>query len=123
LIFINRVDAVGDGRMNEDEAKELLGQLQNLQQQMQSVVFQKESLKLHDMEIHKAQEELNKTNETSAFKITGQIMVSKSVEELKKELTETSEDVHLNLKSLEKTEERINNKLKELQTKLKDVMA
>ena len=109
--------------MNEEEVKELLGQLQNLQQQMQTVVFQKESLKLQNIEIDKAMEELNKTNQANAFKITGQIMISKSVGEIKKELTETKEDVDLKLKSLEKTEERINNKLKELQTKLKEVMA
>jgi len=109
--------------MNEEEAKELIGQLQSLQQQMQTVVFQKESLKLQDMEIHKAMEELDKTKDTTAYKITGQIMVSKPIEELKKELSETSEDVHVKLKSLEKSEEKINNKLKELQTKLKDVMA
>jgi prefoldin beta subunit len=109
--------------MKEEEAKELFGQLQNLQQQMQTVVFQKESLKLHNMEIDKAMEELNNTKQPNAFKITGQIMVSKPVEEIKKELTETKEEVDLKLKSLEKSEERINNKLKELQTKLKEVMA
>lgn len=109
--------------MDEEEAKKLIEQLQNLQQQMQSVAFQKESLKLQDMEISKAMEELGSTKEITAFKITGQIMVSKPVEEIKRELTETSEDVKLKLKTVEKSEERINDKLKELQTKLKDVMA
>lgn len=109
--------------MNEEEAKKLIEQLQNLQQQMQSVAFQKESLKLQDMEISKAMEELSSTKETTAFKITGQIMVSKPVEEIKRELAEASEDAKLKLKAVEKSEERISDKLKELQTKLKDVMA
>lgn len=46
-------------------------------------------------------------------------MLSKSVEELKKELQETKEEAELRIKSLEKTEERIMNKLKELQASLK----
>jgi chaperonin cofactor prefoldin len=46
-------------------------------------------------------------------------MVSKSVEELKKELQEMKEEIELRIRSLEKTEERIMNKLKELQASVK----
>jgi len=92
-------------------------QFQFYQQQLQSVLIQKESLKLQTVEIERALEELEKTNQKNAYKIIGGLMISKPVEELRKELRETKEDADVRIKSLEKTEERITSKLKELQTK------
>jgi prefoldin beta subunit len=105
-----------------EETKNMIVQFQNYQQQLQSLMIQKESLNLQNMEIEKALEELGKTKQTSAYKITGQIMVSKTVEELKKELTDMKETIELRVKSLEKNEERVSSKLKELQEKLKEVI-
>jgi prefoldin beta subunit len=98
----------------------MINQFQMYQQQLQSVSFQKESLRLQNIEIDKALEELNATKEEKAYKITGQIMISKAVDELKKELNENKEVVGVRMKSLEKIEERINSKLNELQEKLKE---
>jgi len=105
-----------------EETKNMIVQFQTYQQQLQSILIQKESLKLRMVETEKALEELGKTKQTTAYKITGQIMISKPVEDLKNELKEMKEAIEIRVKSLEKTEERINNKLKELQTKLKEVM-
>ena len=105
----------------EEETKNLIAQFQTYQQQLQAILIQKESLKLQNLEIERALEELNKTKQKNAYKITGQIMVSKPVEELKKELNETRENINIRIKSLEKTEERISEKLKELQKKIKEV--
>jgi prefoldin beta subunit len=104
-----------------DQQKEMINQFQMYQQQLQSVSFQKESLRLQNIEIDKALEELNATKEEKAYKITGQIMISKTVDELKKELNETKELVGVRTKSLEKIEEKINSKLNELQEKLKEI--
>lgn len=106
----------------EEEKRNLVAQFQTYQQQLQNILIQKESFKLQNLEIERALEELNNTKQNTAYKITGQIMVSKPVEELKKELNEVKESIDVRVKSLEKSEERLNNKLKELQTKLKDVM-
>ncbi|MGC8812466.1 MAG: prefoldin subunit beta [Candidatus Aenigmatarchaeota archaeon] len=105
-----------------EETKNLLAQFQAYQQQLQSVLIQKESIKIQVMEVEKALEELNETKEKNAYKISGQIMVLKPVEELKKELNETKEDLEVRIKALEKNEEKIKDKLKELQNKLKDVL-
>jgi prefoldin beta subunit len=94
-------------------------QFQFYQQQLQSVLIQKESLKLQATEIERALEELEKTDKKNAYKIVGRVMVSKPVEELKKELKEVKDDAGLRIKSLEKTEERITTKLKELQASIK----
>lgn len=105
-----------------EETKNLIVQFQNYQQQLQSILIQKESLKLQTLEVERALEELNTTKQTTAYKITGQIMISKPVEELKKELGETKENIEIRIKSLEKTESRIDERLKDLQTKLKEVI-
>lgn len=73
------------------------------------------------MEIEKALEELNVTKEEKAYKISGQIMISKTVDELKKELNENKEVIEVKMKSLGKVEEKINTSLKELQEKLKGI--
>jgi prefoldin beta subunit len=106
--------------MPEESTEDLISQFQSFQQQLQTIIIQKESLKLQNMEIERSVEELNKTEQKTAYKISGQIMINKPVEELKKELEETKENIGLKIKSLEKIEERINNKLKELQSKLKE---
>ncbi|MBI4009944.1 MAG: prefoldin subunit [Candidatus Aenigmarchaeota archaeon] len=105
-----------------DETKNLVEEFQNYQQQLQSLMMQKETLKLQNIEIERAVEELDTTKEKKAYKITGNVMISKPVEELKKELNETKEAIEIKLKSYEKMEEKFNSRLKELQTKLKDVM-
>jgi prefoldin beta subunit len=108
--------------MPEEKPEEMIEQFQIYQQQLQSVLIQKENLKMQNLEIERALEELNKTDQKTAYKIAGQIMVSKPVEELKKDLSEMKETVEVRIKGLEKTEERMVNKLKELQDKLKDVI-
>jgi prefoldin beta subunit len=104
--------------MSED-TKNLLIQFQTYQQQLQSVMIQKESMKLQVMEIERAMEELDKTKQATAYKITGNVMISRPVTELKKELDDTKEETDVRVKSLEKTEERLSTKLKELGEKLK----
>ena len=49
-------------------------------------------------------------------------MVIKPVEELKKELGETKEAIEVRMGSLEKTEEKVTGKLKELETELRKLV-
>jgi prefoldin beta subunit len=104
-----------------DQQREMVMQFQTYQQQLQSILIQKESLKLQNLEMDKALEELNNTQQKTAYKITGNIMVSKSIDELKKEVEENKEAIEIRVSSLEKTEERVSIKLKELQEKLRDI--
>ena len=108
--------------MNEEQTREMVGQFQTYQQQLQAVLIQKETMQLQLMEITKALEELDSTKNEKAYKITGQIMVSKPVEELKKELGETREAIEIRVSSLEKTEEKITTKLKEMETELRKLV-
>lgn len=103
-----------------EETKKMVGQFQTFQQQLQSVLIQKESLRLQNLEAEGVLEELDKTQEKVAFKITGNIMVKKPVTEIKKELNENKEALELKIKSLEDIEKRLNTKLKDLEEKLKN---
>jgi prefoldin beta subunit len=106
----------------KQDAQNLVEQFQAYQQQLQNILIQKEGLKLQALEVDRALDELSKTKQTSAYKISGQIMIAKSVVDLKKELEETKENLSIRLGSMDKTEIRVGDKLKELQDKLKDVM-
>jgi len=108
--------------LNEEQTREMVGQFQTYQQQLQTILIQKETMQLQLMEINKAMEELDSTKNEKAYKITGQIMVSRSVEELKKELAETKETIEVRINSLGKTEEKITTKLKEMETELRKLV-
>lgn len=107
---------------NKQDANKFIAQFQIMQQQLQNTMIQKESLRLNIMEMEQALEELGKANEQTAYKITGNIMVSKPVEELKKELAETKEAMNVRMESLNKTEKQLTDKLKESQEKLKEML-
>lgn len=104
------------------EQRTMVAQFQMYQQQMQNLLMQKESMKIQEVELQRAIEELNITKQANAYKITGSIMVSKPVQELKKELEEAKEDIGVRLKSVEATEARFESKLKELQSKLTEAL-
>lgn len=101
------------------EKEEIVSQLQNYQQRLQSLLIQKEGLSLQLLEIKKALEELNATKEKNAYKISGNIMVLKSTEDLKKELQENKEAIEIRIKSIERSEEKIVKEMKNLQEKIK----
>ncbi len=107
--------------VTEDDRK-ILEQFQVLQQQLQAIMIQKENLKLQILEIDRAMEELETSTEKQAYKIVGPIMVQKDLKELKTELKERKENYDLRAKTLEKAEERITKKLKEMEPQLQKMM-
>jgi prefoldin beta subunit len=130
IVFINnlfnsfRCLELGVLNMQEmtDETKQMILEFQAYQQQLQSLMMQKESLKLQDMEIDKALEELQGSGQKTAFRITGTVMVSKPVDEIVTDLKETKEAISIRMKSFEKTEGRMTDRLKEIQEKLKEAV-
>jgi prefoldin beta subunit len=108
--------------MVTEEDRKFLGQFQSYQQQLQTIMIQKENLKLQIMEIEKAVEELEASKEKEAYKISGPIMVKKNSTDLKNELKEKKDSFDLRIKTLEKAEERITTKLKEMEPKLREMI-
>ncbi|MCS7134884.1 MAG: prefoldin subunit beta [Candidatus Aenigmarchaeota archaeon] len=107
--------------MNEDVSS-LINQYQLLQQQLQAILIQKENSKLELIESEKALEEIKKSEIKEVYKIVGQIMVKKDVEDVKKELEEKTSDLEVRLSAIEKTEQKISEKLKELEPKIQKLL-
>jgi len=101
-----------------EETRKLAEEFQILQQQLQAVMMQKENIKIQDLEIDRALEELDETKEKTAFKITGNVMINKPIEELKNDLKENKETIKIRINSFDKNETRLNDRLKELQEQL-----
>ena len=106
----------------EKEVQTLLQEFQDLQQQLQSVVMQKDSLKVQQLEIDAALDELENVK-GEGYKIVGPIMVKRSVEELKDELKSKRSTIDLRLRALEKTENRLAQKLQTIQSRLRQLLS
>jgi len=116
------VEKKGKGTEAVESPNTLVAQFNIMQQQLQNLLIQKESLRLNIMELDRAVEELEKSEDKVAYKITGPIMVSKPAEDIKKDLKDTKEALSVRVGSLEKAEKRLTDKLKELQEKLKKIL-
>lgn len=104
------------------ETQQILIELQTFQQQMQTVLIQKETLNIQNMEIEKALEELSKTEHDDVYKAVGPILIKSTKKELNKELNEKKETIELRLKSLQKQENRLKEKMKESQGKFEEIL-
>jgi len=104
--------------VDSKNVQQLLGQAQLYQQQMQSILNQKELISMQVMEIDKALEALETTKENEVFKISGPILIKTGKALVKKELKEKKEAISLRIKSLEKGENRMKAQMEELRARL-----
>jgi prefoldin beta subunit len=104
------------------EAQQILMELQAYQQQMQTVLMQKESLGIQQSENEKALEELAKTTHDDVYKTVGPILIKSTKKDLITELKEKQETIDIRLKSMQKQETRIRDKLKEAQDRLEEIL-
>lgn len=104
--------------VSEEQAQQMLAQAQIYQQQMQSIITQKETLRLQQAEIKKAIEEMDKTQEKHVYKASGPILIKASKDDVKKELSEKSELIATRLQTLERSEKKVREKIDELREKL-----
>ena len=101
----------------DKETQEKIGQLQMLEQSMQSFMMQKQQFRAQLMEVESALKELENTSE--AFKIVGTVMIKAEKESLVKELEEKKERLSLRIKSIETQENQLKEKSASMQ---KEVM-
>jgi prefoldin beta subunit len=99
------------------ETQQILIEMQTYQQQMQTVLMQKESLNIQKSEVCKALEELKGATSDDVYKAVGPILIKSTRKDLEKELAEKNETIEIRLKSMQKQEERLKDKLKEAQEK------
>ncbi len=100
------------------ETEQLLNQAQIYQQQIQTILTQKNALILEMNEIKKALEEIKKTNEKSVFKVSGPILIKTDTKDVRKELEERENVINLRMKTIEKQELKLKEKIEGLRSKL-----
>ncbi len=98
------------------EQEEKINRLQLLEQSRQTINLQKQNFQMKLMETESALKEIEKSDEN--YRIVGTIMVKKDKESLRKELEEEKEKLNLRIKNLEKQEETIRNRMKQIQEEI-----
>ncbi len=98
------------------ETEQKIGQLQMLEQSLQSFLGQKQQFQMQAVEIESALNELN--NSGKAYKIVGSIMVESDKAELKADLQSKKEMIELRIKTMERQEAQVRDKASKLQSEI-----
>ncbi|MDI6819295.1 MAG: prefoldin subunit beta [Candidatus Hodarchaeaceae archaeon] len=100
-----------------------LAQFQQVQQQAQALMAQKQQLELALRETERALEELGKLQEgATVYKSVGGILIKAEQANLTKELTERKETLDLRIKTIERQEGRVVERLREMREKLQEAL-
>lgn len=100
-----------------------IAQFQQVQQQAQALTVQKQQLELALHETERALEELGKLEEgATVYKSVGSILIKAGRDDVKKELTERKETLDLRVKTIERQEGRVIERLKEMRDKLQEAL-
>jgi len=103
--------------------QEQLAKLQQTQQNLQSILAQKQQLEFDKLETEKALEELQKVNDDDmVFKHAGTILIKSNKKDLIEELDEKKELAKTKASLLIKQEERLKITLKEGETKIQEMI-
>ncbi len=100
-----------------------LAMLQQMQQQMQTVVSQKAQYELTIREARRAVEDLGDVPEDAAvFMNVGSVMMQKSREQVLASLNERIETLELRVKSLEKQEKALQGRFEQLSSQIRGAL-
>jgi len=103
--------------------QEQVGRLQQLQQNLQSIMLQKQHLESEHLETERALELLQKANDDDiVYKTAGSILVKSTKTVLVSELQEKKELANTRLTVLTKQEARVKENLKEAETKIREML-
>lgn len=96
-----------------DDTKEKINQLQALEQNINSIIGQKQQFQAQQLEVDNALSQVKSTKKV--YRIIGNIMVASNKDDVNKELSDKSEIVELRLKTLEKQEQKLRDQASSLQ--------
>ena len=103
--------------------QEQIGKLQQSQQNLQSIMTQRQHLEMEKAETEKALEELKKiADDDSVFKQAGTVLIKSNKKTLVDELEEKVELAKTRSTVLEKQEVRVKDSLKEQEAKITEMM-
>jgi prefoldin beta subunit len=105
------------------QVQNMVAQLQQIQQQLQAVAAQKAQVEALLKETEASLEEVQKASEdTPIFKTAGNVLVRVDKESLLKELQEKKDTYEIRLKTLERQEERLKERLTEMHKKIQSLL-
>lgn len=103
--------------------REQIARYEQIQQNLQAVMVQKQQVELETGETTRALEELAKASDTeSIYKYAGSLLIKVTKDSVVKELTEKKELANTRSMVLAKQEARFKENLKELQTRIDDAV-
>jgi prefoldin beta subunit len=101
----------------DNETESQIKELQVLEQNLQSILMQKQAFQMELGEAENAVEELAKAKD-DVYKITGNVMIKSSKEDLVKELKEKKDLISLRLKTLDNQEKSLQTMSENLRNKV-----
>lgn len=103
--------------------REQLARLQQLQQNLQAIMMQKQQLEAESVEIEKATEELKRSEQDEAvYKSVGPLLIKTKKDDTLKELDEKKDLANTRLVVLGKQETRVKENLKEVENKINEMI-
>ena len=103
--------------------QEQVAKMQQSQQNLQSILGQKQQVEMENTESDRALEELQKANDDEqVFKYAGSILIKSDKKTLIEELEEKKELSKTKIIVLEKQEERLKNSLQEQEKKIQEML-
>ncbi|MDG6994790.1 MAG: prefoldin subunit beta [Nitrososphaerota archaeon] len=103
--------------------REQLARFEQLQQNLQAILVQKQQIDLESADVDRALVELKKAGENDAvYKSAGSILVKAKKEDLIKDLDEKKELAGTRSTVLSKQEQRVRENIKELQAKIEEAL-
>jgi prefoldin beta subunit len=103
--------------------REQLTRLQQLQQNLQAILMQKQQLEAESIEIEKATEELKKSEQDEVvYKSVGPLLIKTKKDDTLKELDEKKDLSNTRLVVLGKQETRVKENLKEVENKINEMI-
>ena len=110
--------------MSEDISRERhkskeknIQELQMLDQNLQNILFQKQAFQIELRETQAALKELEKSGE-EVFKMIGQLMIKTDKKDMKEELISKEKIIDLRIRSFEKQEHALSEKLEAMQREI-----
>jgi len=104
--------------MEKQELQQSIAEFERNRNQLLGISSQKQQLQFQSTALNSAIEELEKTQEKKAYKAVANIMVLCDVKDLKKEISEQKETADLRVKTLQKQEDALVEKLNKLKSRI-----
>jgi prefoldin beta subunit len=122
-IFASDIETLSNAEEIPPYLREQLARYEQLQQNLQAILVQKQQVELESNEVSKALEELKKALDTDpVYKSAGNLLVRAKKEDLLKELDERKELSNTRSTVLAKQETRVRESVKELEAKIQEAV-